>query len=356
MPDNKHNALRIGLYIFIAFLLFVGAILIIGRKRNMFQSTIKISTVFRDVRGLKVGNNVRFTGIEVGAIVDISILSDTAVAVEMSMDRNVVPYIKKNSIATIGNDGLMGNKLVIILPGTPGSDIVKAGGILPSVEAVEIDDIISDIQNSSEKISMVADNLIEITEKINRGDGLFGKVFTDSEFSEEIEKSGRNITELTGNLVEITGKLNVGRGMMSKILFDPDFAGEWETTSENLSEISVNLNEISEKINRGDGVFGKMLTDTAMSDNLNMASQDLETVLRNLSEVSIKLNDERNALHKFIADTVFADSLDILLNNMNKGVTEVTAASEALQKSKIFRAFTKKDKKKRKDETEKTIE
>ena len=112
MPENKYNSLRIGFFIFIGFLLFVAAILILGRKRNMFKPTINISTVFRDVRGLKVGNNVRFTGIEVGTIVAITILSDTAVNVEMSMERQVIPYIKKNSVATIGNDGLMGNKIV----------------------------------------------------------------------------------------------------------------------------------------------------------------------------------------------------------------------------------------------------
>ncbi|MBA7558020.1 hypothetical protein ES705_50809 [subsurface metagenome] len=317
----------------------------------MFLPTIKISTVFRDVRGLQVGNNVRFTGIEVGAIVDITIISDTAVSVQMSMDKNVVPYIKKNSRATIANDGLMGNKLVIILPGTPGSDVVKAGDILPSIEPVEIDDIIIEIQNSSEKISQVANNLIEITEKINRGDGMFGKIFTDTKFSDELDKSGRNITELSGNLVEITDKINDGQGIMGKILFDSTFSYQWETTTKNLAEISINLQELSEKINSGEGVFGRLFADTALSDNFYRVSKDLETVLTNLSEVSVKLNDERNALHKFIADTAFADSLDVLLHKMNKGVTEVTEASEALQKSGIVRAFSKKDKKEKKDKT-----
>ena len=350
MPENKNNSLRIGFFIFIAFLFFIAAILILGRKRNMFKPTIKISTVFRDVRGLTVGNNVRFTGIEVGAIVEISILSDTAVAVEMSMDRHVVPYIKKNSPATIGSDGLMGNKIVIILPGTPGTDKVEPGDVLPSIEPVEIDDIISDIQNSSSKISQVANNLIEITDKINNGDGLFGKVFTESEFSKDIERSGKNIAELSKNLVEITAKLNNGNSIMGKILFDPEFSDQWETTSRNVFVISSNLEELSEKINRGEGVFGKMLTDTAMADNFKNAGKDLEIVLKNLAEVSMKLNDERNALHKFISDTAFADSLEVLLNRVNKGVVEVSEAAETLQNSRLLGGSSKKDKKNKKNE------
>ena len=97
MQQKKIKPIRLGLFIFISFLLFVSAILILGRKRNMFQQTIKISTVFKDVKGLRVGNNIRFTGIDVGSIVDMSILSDTAVSVVFSIDKHVVPYIKKEA-------------------------------------------------------------------------------------------------------------------------------------------------------------------------------------------------------------------------------------------------------------------
>ena len=127
MANKRSRSIRVGLFIFLSFVLFVIAILILGRKRNMFQPTIRISTVFRDVRGLKIGNNVRFTGIEVGAVVGISILSDTAVSVELSMDKSVVPYIKKDSKATIGTEGLMGSKIVLILPGSPGSESIQPG-------------------------------------------------------------------------------------------------------------------------------------------------------------------------------------------------------------------------------------
>ena len=96
---NVKNQIRVGLFIFVSFLLLVGAILILGRKRNMFQQPVKVPAVFQDVQGLRVGNNVRFTGIEVGAVSDIAILTDTSAAVVLSIDKSVVPYIKKDSKA-----------------------------------------------------------------------------------------------------------------------------------------------------------------------------------------------------------------------------------------------------------------
>lgn len=353
MADKSNRSIRVGLFIFLSFVLFVAAILILGRKRNMFQPTIRISAVFHDVRGLKVGNNVRFTGIEVGAVVGISIISDTAVSVELSMDKNVVPYIKKDSKATIGTEGLMGSKIVIILPGSPGSGSIKPGDRLPSLSPIEIDDIVKEIQASSEKISEVANNLIEITEKINRGDGIFGKFFTDSELTAQIEQSGRNIAQLSSNMNQLVYKLNSGQGMMGKMFVDTAFANRIDNASVNIEQISNNVNELSERVNRGEGVFGRIFTDTSLTDNFYTASKDLETILSNLSEVSEKMNNPDNALNKFIADPEFADSVVVMLDNLNTAIIEVTEASEALQRSGLIRAFSKDEEKLRKKEEKK---
>jgi phospholipid/cholesterol/gamma-HCH transport system substrate-binding protein len=353
MADKSNRSIRVGLFIFLSFLLFVAAILILGRKRNMFQPTIRITTVFRDVRGLKVGNNVRFTGIEVGAVVGINILSDTAVSVQLSMDKNVVPYIKKDSKATIGTEGLMGSKIVLILPGSPGSQSIEPGDQILALNPVEIDDIVKEIKTSSEKISQVANNLIEITEKINRGDGIFGKLFTDSELTAQIEQSGRNIASLSANMNQLVYKLNTGQGMMGKMFVDTAFANRIDTASVNIVEISNNLQQLSEKVNQGEGVFGRLFADTSLTDNFYSASKDLETILVNLSEVSEKLNDENNAVHKFIADPEFADSVEVMLNNLNTAIVEVTEASEALQNSGLVRAFSKDQEKQEKKKARK---
>jgi len=353
MSEKKDHIIRLGFFIFVSFLIFVSAILILGRKRNMFQQTVRISAVFKDVRGLRVGNNVRFTGIEVGAITGINILSDTAVSVSLSIDRSVMPYIKTDSRATIGTEGLMGSKIVIILPGTPGSKSIKSGNQLSTIEPVEFDDIVKEIQKSSEKISQVANNLIAITEKINRGDGIFGKLFTDTELTAEIDRTGRNIELLTKNLNELSEKINAGEGLVGRILMDTTFADRLDITTRNLAEISQNLQTFTSGMTQGKGVMGQLFVDTTLIDNFYRSSKNLELLLSNLSEVSTKLNNKDNALNKFIADTAFADSVEVLLLRLNTGVIEVTEASEALQRSGLIRAFSKDEEKLQKKEERK---
>jgi phospholipid/cholesterol/gamma-HCH transport system substrate-binding protein len=345
MPIKVSYNLKVGFFIFISFVLFVAAILVLGQKQNLFQQTIKVSSVFSDVRGLQVGDNVRFTGIQVGTIVSISILADTAVNVVLAINKSVVPYVKKDSRATIGTEGLMGNTVVILFPGTPGTSSIEPGDQLPAINPVDIDDIIKEIKISSEKISGVANNLIEITEKINRGDGIFGKLFTDSDLTAQIDQTGKNIATLTQNLSDLLQKINTGQGVVGKLFVDTTFAHQLDTTIQNVTQISENLEDFSKKVNEGVGILGNLFADTTRTNDFIKVSENLQTTLQNLSEISSKLNDKNNALNKFIADSAFADSVEVMMTNLNKGIVEVTQASEAVQRSGFVRAFSKKDKK-----------
>ena len=177
MKKSKRNTVRLGLYIATGILMFIVAIYIIGSSKNLFQINVKVTALFQDVKGLKVGANIRFTGIDVGTVTKTLILSDSTVMVELAIQDKVTPYIKKNSIATIASEGLMGSKIIVLLPGSPDEESIEKGDVLPTIEPVEIDDILREIKVSSERISEVSYNLIDITDKMNRGEGIFGKIF-----------------------------------------------------------------------------------------------------------------------------------------------------------------------------------
>ncbi len=350
MQNKIINRIKLGIFITLATLLFILSVYIVGRKQNLFKPTIKISTVFRNVKGLKVGNNVRYSGIDIGTVLNMNILSDTSVYVELSIERRVIPFIKRNSVATIGTEGLMGNKIVIILPGTPDKPHVETGDNLYSAEPVEIDDIMKEIKASSEKISQVSDNLIEITAKINRGEGILGELFTDNTLTSNIDRAGENAVTISQSIKEISDKVNKGYGIFGKMLTDTAFTEELETAGKNLNAISENIKDISSKINRGEGVFGRLFTDTSITHNLYKTSINLEMATRDLSEIVGKMNYGKSIFNKLISDSTFADSLELTIQRLNKGIMEATEASEAIQRSGLIRMFSREDKKARKGE------
>jgi phospholipid/cholesterol/gamma-HCH transport system substrate-binding protein len=322
--------------------LFILIIYLIGSKQNMFSTNVKVTTVFSDVVGLREGANVRFTGIDVGAVSKLTIQSDSSVLVEMAIDRKVTRFIKKNSTATIGSQGLMGNKLIVLLPGSPDQVPIEPGDNLPSVPPIEADEILREIKVSSERIAVVSGNLIDITRKMNRGEGIFGKIFTDTAFASNLARTNQNLRILSDGI-------NRGEGFMGKLLADPDFAADLDSTARYIAEITSNLEGITDKVNRGEGVIGKLFTDTAFtvniyeaSENLNASTRNLEKVTGNLIVLTETINTGQGAFNKMLVDSVFADSLDISLRNLNETLFELRKASETLQESRLLRGASKK--------------
>jgi len=83
MKTTMSQKTRIGLFTIIGLLILVAGIFIIGKKKNLFGDTFHIYGTFNNVGGLQVGNNIRFAGINVGTVEDISIVSDTMIRVDM---------------------------------------------------------------------------------------------------------------------------------------------------------------------------------------------------------------------------------------------------------------------------------
>jgi phospholipid/cholesterol/gamma-HCH transport system substrate-binding protein len=76
-----------------------------------------IWAVFTNVNGLQLGNNVRYSGVNVGTVRGIEMINDTNIKVNMIIDNTIFKHIKKDAVATIGSDGLVGSMIISILPG-----------------------------------------------------------------------------------------------------------------------------------------------------------------------------------------------------------------------------------------------
>src|ERR1039457_3677637 len=99
--------IRLGVFVVAGVLMLIVALYFIGNNKNIFGKSFKLYVVFPNVRGLQPGNNVRYDGINVGTVAKIEIVNDTCIKVEMNIETDLKKVIRKNSIATIGTDGLM---------------------------------------------------------------------------------------------------------------------------------------------------------------------------------------------------------------------------------------------------------
>jgi phospholipid/cholesterol/gamma-HCH transport system substrate-binding protein len=190
--------MRLGIFVSIGLTLFIIAIYFIGDKQQLFNKTFQINSVFKDVSGLQVGNNVRFSGINIGVVESIEIVSDSAVKVNFNIDNKVRAYIKKDAKITIGSDGLMGNKVAIIIPGTKSKLEIANNDVIVATVPVSMDDILFNLKVTSSNAAYITDDLAAIMDNIRSGKGTIGKLFMDTLFAKSIDQTLLNIKQGTG--------------------------------------------------------------------------------------------------------------------------------------------------------------
>lgn len=276
---------RLGLFIIGGIALFVLAIFIIGKQQNLFNPVFKLSATFKNVSGLQVGNNVRFTGINVGTVDNIKIVNDSTVWVDMLIKKDVQPFIKSDCQVAVGSEGLIGDRLLVISYGSPDSPTVKDGQILASKEPVETDAIIASLQTSSGNIEVVTLQLAQIMIDINKGNGTLGRLIQDTTLAKNISRTVENFKkgseELDQTIVLAQEKVGI-------------FMESINSTATKIEVASNQFKEIMLNINKGEGTLGMLIKDTTTAINLS------ETMFH-LNKSSQSLDENMEALkHNFL--------------------------------------------------------
>lgn len=198
MEKQKGNKIKLGIFVSIGLTLFIIAIYLIGEKQQLFSKTFVISGIFTDISGLQVGNNVRFSGINVGIVDNIEMIADTAVRVDMVIDEQTRKFMKKDANAIIGSDGLMGSKIIIITPGTIGEKEIEGSDFITTIVPISIDDIMLNLKITTDNAADITDDLAAIMYNVRTGRGTIGKLLMDSVFAESIDQTLNNIKQGAG--------------------------------------------------------------------------------------------------------------------------------------------------------------
>lgn len=197
---NNTYKIKLGIFVTLGLLILFFIIFFIGNNQNLFSSKFKVNANFRNVSGLQVGGQVRFSGISVGTIENIAIVNDTTVNVTAVLNNDVRKFIKKDSEASITSAGVIGDKILMISQGSANAASVSDGATIPSVEPVEFEAILSSIQVSAQNAEVITDELALMLIGINQGEGTIGKLLNDDGVAENLEKTMENLKKGTKGL------------------------------------------------------------------------------------------------------------------------------------------------------------
>ncbi len=300
---NEHSRnIRLGLIVFIGSALIIAALYFVGSKQRLFGSTIQVKAEFYNASGLRRGNSVRFTGIDVGTVESVEIISDTSVLVVMSIDSEVARFIRIDALAAIGTDGVMGNKLVNINPSRSSARTIVNGDVLKTLKTMEMEATFRTLNNTNDNLNAVSADLRAITEKLNSERSLLN-LLLDPSVSDNVQSAvthfryaGNNTAVLTGDLRSIMRNMKDGKGTAGLLLTDTLLRKDLSNTvvniraiSDSLAIISGNFQSLSADLKNGEGVLGILLTDTVAAERLKQILDNLESGTGNFNSTILNL-------------------------------------------------------------------
>lgn len=200
--ELKNYKLKLGFFVAAGVILFFLAIFVIGKQKNLFDPVFKISANFQNVSGLQVGNAVRFSGINVGTVDQIKIINDSTVQVALLIKKDVQKFIKEDSEAGIGSEGIIGDKVVVISQGGNSKKVVKDGQLITSSEPIETDAIMESLQITADNAAIATGEITEILAKVNEGKGSLGKLINDDSMAKDLDATMTNLKTSTKKLDE----------------------------------------------------------------------------------------------------------------------------------------------------------
>lgn len=316
---SKENRKKIllGTLVLLGGLLFIFGIFFIGRKEELYTKTFRISTMFNNLNGLRAGDFVRFSGYKCGIVEKITFINDSMIKVDMKIESEMQRFIKKDVVAYIATEGLVGNKMLNLRPQWKNRITVQENDIVEAINPFNTEELITKLMHTNDNTESLTENLAMISKRINERKGIFETLISDTSVVIDMKKIIADI-KVTGN---------------------------------RLAAMSGDFEKTVDKINIDEGMAGVLLTDTTLSNelkqiiyNLKLSSEYSAKITANLSK-SVQ-NNNKSTFNMLMKDSTFAQNLRQSVINLQQSTEKLNESMEGLQHSILLRKYFKKKNKK----------
>jgi phospholipid/cholesterol/gamma-HCH transport system substrate-binding protein len=339
--------IKVGIFVIVGTALLMLAVFLIGETTRMWEARTDYITAFQDVGGLKPGAPVRMGGLDIGAVTSVNYSRDvgeTRIFVKMSIVRVQADRIRGDSVATVVNKGLLGDKLIAISVGTAGSPQVDPKALIPSQEP-------ADIFAAAQKVAAVAQESIQRLEPLLESLG-------DPRLADDVKGSVADIHSLLDSVVH-------GDGTMHHLFFDRQQAEQVHQLVDHLEESSSQLNgvmadvqDLTNHVRQGPGIAHAVIYDGEISKDvagsLVEVHKDLQAIREGNGLAHAILYGDDSSQHVMTNLNAMSDDLRAIVSGVREGkgtigallvdptvYEDIKAAIGNVERNEVLRAFVR---------------
>lgn len=290
----------VGIFVVAIMAALLAMVLIVAQQEGLFQDYVPYQAVFKNVSGLKSGSEVHLAGVTVGNVKQVTISEDGNIVVNFEVVKKYSDNIRENSQASIGFQGLLGDKSLELTVGSADKAPVPPSGKITAVEPMQVTELLGRIGPGLDNLDKILTNLVAITDEIKH---------PDSDFNKTLDELG-----------EIISKINAGKGSLGLFINDPKL---YQDSIQAMTAASKFMTAMEQ----GQGLLGTLMTDPAFKNQVQQTLGHLQTTSVNLSKFSADLKDATTRLPEM------ARKLDTFLNNLEragKGLPDLVSTGQSL--------------------------
>ena len=368
--------LRVGVFVLVALAAFLGMIYALGARARLFEPRYTIYAEFTEVGGLAEGATVRLAGVQIGRVAGVHLPEQPGgkVRVALEIAKQFANRVRKDSVARIETQGLLGDKIVEVTVGTAATPPVGAGEVIASRDPTDLGQVVSQgaqtvkdvaalpqslretaqgLQQSGlieqagstvATVRKVTDQLARIVDQVEHGKGWANALIYQEPValrrldaliastqtlidrvqrgegaagvltSEQSTAAARRLVAAVDRLARAVEQPGEDAGLLPALLLDP----KYKAVLEDLRVVARNFREVSDRLAGGRGTLGALVKDEPGEPGIRRASQDLQAALANLREITDKINDGEGTLGALIADPTVYERLVTILDGASR--------------------------------------
>jgi phospholipid/cholesterol/gamma-HCH transport system substrate-binding protein len=287
---------RLGIFV-ILVVLAAWAIMETLGGMEMLHGGYRVNALFNTAQDLKVGDNVKMAGVEIGRVEQIA-LADGKVKVTMKLHSDAV--VKTDSEAVIKFTGLMGQNFVSISFGSPDAPKAVDGAVLQTEEQPDLNAVMAKLNDAADGIKRFGDAF--------SGDKISNLIGPLVDF---VKQNSGNISGAISNIDNITGQIASGQGTIGRLIYTDSLYDSALGTITNLQDAVTEVHSVVNGISNGQGTIGKLVTD----DTLYNATTGSMT---NLNQILLRINQGQGTIGRLVNDQEFYTNAKLTLQKVDK--------------------------------------
>ena len=368
---ERRQKLRVGVFVLIGLGVFLAMVYALGARARLFEPRFTIHAEFTEVGGLVEGATVRLAGVQIGRVSGVHLPPQPGgkVRIDITIARRFGDRIRKDSVARIETQGLLGDKIIEITVGTAAAPPVRPNDLLASRDPFDIGKVMDESAQVVKNVGLLAESLRETAQGLNQSrliDEVTATVQSARKVTDQVARivtevergkgwahaliyeepvALRRVNELVASTQALLDRVQRGEGaagvltseqstaaarrfvaamdklsrvveqpspndgVLPALLFDP----KYRALLDDLRVTARNVREVSDRLAGGRGTLGSLVKDEPGDAGIQQASRDLQAAVANLKEITERIKEGEGTLGALIADpTVYERLVNIL--------------------------------------------